>query len=160
MFALFGLILPRKAFVNQHKIQLPQPSFAKKSSGFAKFRKVLWSMLINSELGFSKIQSSCRKADFLQKIRQIREKRWIWGLGVWGAICIVNIIERIAQKLRRIILLHFGLVTFRIHVGKISENLAFLCFSDLADVTMIPNTIFFISGGTRILHIIQTNLFI
>ena len=35
--------------------------------------------------------------------------------GGWGDIVIVNIIERIAQKLHLIILLHFQLVTFRIH---------------------------------------------
>ncbi len=37
------------------------------------------------------------------------------SMGVWGAISIVNMMKRIAQKLRRIILLHFGLVTFRFH---------------------------------------------
>ena len=35
--------------------------------------------------------------------------------GSGGAIVIVNIIRRIAGKLRRIILLHFGLVAFRLH---------------------------------------------
>ena len=32
-----------------------------------------------------------------------------------GVIFIVNIIQRTSRKLRRITLLHFGLVTFRIH---------------------------------------------
>ena len=38
--------------------------------------------------------------------------------GVLGAIFIVNIMKRIVQKLCRTILLHFGLVFFRIHFGK------------------------------------------
>ena len=42
-----------------------------------------------------------------------------WGLGVvQGAIPAVNIIKRIAQKLRIIILLHLGLETFRFIIGK------------------------------------------
>ena len=49
--------------------------------------------------------------------------------GVWGAISIVNIIARIAQKLRRIILLHFGqVVTFRIHFRKKRKVLIFMFF--------------------------------
>ena len=39
----------------------------------------------------------------------------IWGLWGLGAMFIVNIMKRIAQKLLRIILLHLGLVTFRFH---------------------------------------------
>ena len=37
----------------------------------------------------------------------------VWG--VCGAIFIVNFEKRVGQKLRRIILLHFGLVAWRIH---------------------------------------------
>ena len=40
------------------------------------------------------------------------------GGGVWGAISIAIFIERVTQKLRRIILLHSGLVTFRNNFGK------------------------------------------
>ena len=39
---------------------------------------------------------------------------------------IVNIIKRIAQKLRSIILLHFGLVTFRIYFGKKRQVIIFI----------------------------------
>ena len=48
--------------------------------------------------------------------------------GLLGAIFIVNIIKRIAPKLHRIILLHFGLVTFRIHFGKTLNPLIFMVF--------------------------------
>ena len=51
----------------------------------------------------------------------------------------INVKKRVAQKLRIIILLHFGLITFRIHFGK-TPNPSFSCFSDLADVTMTPKT--------------------
>ena len=44
-----------------------------------------------------------------------------------------------AQKLHRVILLHFLLVTFRFMFGKTREIISFV-FSDLADVTMTPNT--------------------
>ena len=37
---------------------------------------------------------------------------------VWGAISTRNFLKKLAQKLRRIILLHFGLRTFRFHFGK------------------------------------------
>ena len=53
-----------------------------------------------------------------------RKPKWIqaksgFGVwGVWGTICTVNFIERMAQKLCRIILLHLGLITFRFHFGK------------------------------------------
>ena len=49
----------------------------------------------------------------------------------------LNIWIRIAQKLRRTILLHFGLVTSRIHFRNIWK-VAFSWFVDLADVTMTP----------------------
>ena len=39
-------------------------------------------------------------------------------VGSGGAIPIVNFIKRLAQRLRIIILFHFGLVTFRIHFPK------------------------------------------
>ena len=59
------------------------------------------------------------------------------GSGVGGGgILIVNIMKRTAGKLRRIILLHFGLVTFR-------------------DVTMTPKPIILHLGGTHIFKKIQ-----
>ena len=59
--------------------------------------------------------------------------------GVWGAILIVNIMKRIIREVRIIILLYFGLVTFRIHYWKSLKPLI-SWFSDLADVTMSPKT--------------------
>ena len=59
--------------------------------------------------------------------------------GVWGAIFIVNMIQRIAQKLSIIILLHFGLVTLGSFLGEL-ENLSSSRFSDLVDVSMTPKT--------------------
>ena len=66
-------------------------------------------------------------------------KNWIWGLGCLGAICIVNAKERLAQKLRSIILFNFGLITFRSHFGKTRTPLMFMIFA-LVDVTMVPST--------------------
>ena len=57
-----------------------------------------------------------KTAEFLWKIRDES------GFGVCGVrevFFIVNFNETVAQKLRRIILLHFGLVTLRFHFGKI-----------------------------------------
>ena len=48
------------------------------------------------------------------------------GSGGSGAIFIVSFIKRLAQKLRRIILLHFGLVTFRIHLKKTRKPYIFM----------------------------------
>ena len=61
-----------------------------------------------------------------------------WGGG--GGILAVNIIKRIGQKLRRIILLQFGLVNFRFHFRKTPKVIIFMFFSDLADVSMAPKT--------------------
>ena len=66
-----------------------------------------------------------KKADFLQKIQDIREKIGIWGLGGLGVI-FTNIIGRIARELRRIILFHLGLVTFRFHHWKTPKPLIFM----------------------------------
>ena len=74
------------------------------------------------------------------------------GFGVWGAILIENIVKQLAQKLRRIILLHFGLVTFWFHLGK-TRQVILLGFSDLADVTMAPKT-----NMIKILKIIQEEI--
>ena len=50
--------------------------------------------------------------------------------------------KRLAQKLRRIILLHFGLELLDLILGK-AENPSFTWFSDLLDVTMAPKTNYF-----------------
>ena len=62
--------------------------------------------------------------------------------GSEGAISTVNLNKRLAQKLRRTILLHFGLIIFKSHFGK-PGNPSFSWFSDLADVTMTPTTNYF-----------------
>ena len=78
---------------------------------------------------------------------------WVWeGLGFISA---VNIMRRIAQKLRRIIWLHFGLVSYRIQFRRTQKPCIFM-FLDLLDVTTTPQSnIIFIFGGTRILQIIH-----
>ena len=43
--------------------------------------------------------------------------------GVWGVISTVNMIERKAQKLRRIILFRFGLIAFLVYLGKARKTL-------------------------------------
>ena len=71
--------------------------------------------------------------------------------GIWGAIFNVNFDKRVAQKLRRIIMLHFGLVTFRLHFGKTWKVFFFMIavervhvsqnhFVELLIHQMIPNT--------------------
>ena len=63
----------------------------------------------------------------LLKIRKNPDKIADLGSrGSGGPISIVNIIKRIAQKLRRIILLRFGQVTFRIHFGKAPKPFIFM----------------------------------
>ena len=64
-----------------------------------------------------------------RKSRNIWDELRIWGLkGFWGVIFIVDIIKRIAPKLRRTILLHFGLVTFRFHFGETRKPIIFTVF--------------------------------
>ena len=65
----------------------------------------------------------------------------------------VHLIERISQKLHRIILLHFGLVTVRFPHGKTQQLINFTFFG-YSDVSMTPKTNV-IFRGTRILKIMQ-----
>ena len=58
---------------------------------------------------------------------------------VWGGIYIVNFMKRVAQNLRRVILLHFGLVIARFHSEKTRKLIMFMMFGFL-DVSMIPKT--------------------
>ena len=56
----------------------------------------------------------------------------IWGLeGLWGGIVLVTIIQRIAQKLCRVVLLHFGIVPFRIHFGRDRKPIIFIIFGPI-----------------------------
>ena len=53
----------------------------------------------------------------------IWEKIRIWGLGcVWWGILIVKLKKRVARKLRRVTLLHFGLVLFDSTSGKFKKS--------------------------------------
>ena len=47
---------------------------------------------------------------------------------VWGVILIVNCIKRLAEKLRRIILVHFGLITFGINFRKTRKLIIVMVF--------------------------------
>ena len=66
--------------------------------------------------------------------RPPRENSGFGVSGVWGAI-----FTRVAQKLRRLILLHFGLIVFRIHFGKTRKPFIFMIFRFLG-VSMTPKT--------------------
>ena len=59
------------------------------------------------------------------------------GGGGGGVIFIVNVMKRIAVKLRRMILLQFGLVTFRFHDGGTLNHLI-LMISGFSDVSLSP----------------------
>ena len=52
----------------------------------------------------------------------------IWDLGGLGTIFIVNSKKRVTRKLRRITLLHFGLVTFNFHFPKFPQSIIFMFF--------------------------------
>ena len=63
---------------------------------------------------------------------------------IWNhfrVIFMVKIIKRITEKLRRIILLHFGLlvIAFRFHYGRDREVIIFM-ISGFSDVSMTPQT--------------------
>ena len=87
---------------------------------------------------------SYRKSMKIPKIR-------IWGLGGLGAIFTVNFKKRIAQKLRRIILLHFGLPTFGCHSGKTQKPFIFMIFG-FWDMFMTPKTNLLNFGDTKVLQ--------
>ena len=97
-------------------------------------------VVILRPVGFSKPSKPSRKAKlngaeektgFLSKIKRNPEKSGFGVQGVWGAILIVNFIERLAQKLCRIILLHFGLVTFMIHFRNPRKPSIFMVFGPI-----------------------------
>ena len=61
-----------------------------------------------------------------RKSRKIQKTLRTWGQRVWGGVFSCNYYKRLAQELRRIILLHFGLVSFRIHSGKTLKPFIFM----------------------------------
>ena len=76
------------------------------------------------------------------------------GFGVWGRVCgaifIINFIaQRIGQTLRRIILLHLGLVTFRIHFRKIRKPFIFMVFGPSGRDHDSQNQLYLILGTPR-----------
>ena len=66
----------------------------------------------------------------------------VWGPGGLGAFFTVNWKLSIAQKLRRIILLHLGLVTSRFHYWKTLNPLIFMIWG-FSDVSMSSKTNYF-----------------
>ena len=76
------------------------------------------------------------------------------GFGVYGGLgshLIVNIIIRIAGKLRRIILLHFGPVTFRINFRKTRKPFIFMVLGPAGLDHGSPNQVFLILETPRYL---------
>ena len=55
---------------------------------------------------------------------------------------IINFNKRGAQKLHRIILLHFGLVTFRFHLGTLRKVIIFMIFGPRGHVHDSQNQLF------------------
>ena len=54
------------------------------------------------------------------------ENSILGGQGGLGVMFTVNIIKRLTEMVRRMILLHFGLMTFRIHYWKTRKPLIFM----------------------------------
>ena len=84
----------------------------------------------------------------------IRKNADFGSRGSGGVICIVIIMKRIARKLRRIILLHFGLVAFRIHFWEIRQRFILMVFGPSGRGGDSQNQ-YHLSLETRILQIIQ-----
>ena len=80
------------------------------------------------------------------------------NVSLGGRCFIVNIIQRIARKLRRIIMLHSGLRTFKIHVGKTSKVNIFMVVGPGGRVHDSQNQSDLPFGNTRILQRIQEQL--
>ena len=90
-----------------------------------------------------------------RKSRKIREKLRTWGLGGLEVISFVNIMKRIAQKLRKTILLHFGLVTFRFHYWKTRKVIICMVSGPGGRDHDSPNQLFLIVEAPRLFKRIQ-----
>ena len=88
---------------------------------------------------FSDVLYSFTALQLFKALWGIRQKIRFWRLGGSGGAFYCKIKTLITPKLCRIILLHFGLITFRFHFGK-SEQSSFFWFLDLVDMTMGPHT--------------------
>ena len=71
--------------------------------------------------------------------RRLERNRVSWGLWALGAMFTVSFKKRVVRKLRIIILLHFGLVTFRSRYGEDRNPFIVMIFAFLY-VPMTPKT--------------------
>ena len=74
---------------------------------------------------------------------------------VWGTIVTLNLKKRRAPTLNRIILLHFGLVTVRSHVKRTRNTIHLNGFQTQRTWPWLLKSIWFISGDTNWLKLIQ-----
>ena len=69
----------------------------------------------------SRALDACPFWDPIENPGNARGKYGFWVWGIWGVIFILNCLnckKRVAQKLRMIIMFHFGLVAFKFHFLK------------------------------------------
>ena len=92
--------------------------------------------------------------DFLQKIIE-KSGFEVWGCP--GSHCYCKSKKRVARKLRRIILLHFGLVTFRFHFGKTRKVSMFMIFGSNGHVHDSQNQLFLIWETSSLAKLICSN---
>ena len=89
--------------------------------------------------------------------RELLEKILFWA-GSLGELCVVNLKKSVVQKLRRIILLHVGLVIFRSHFGNTRKTLHVWGFLDFGTRPWFPKPIRFNIGSTKILQPIEEQI--
>ena len=87
---------------------------------------------------FHKAESWVKATQF-RTIGQSGKKCRFEVCGVWGTIFIVNVMKRLTQKLRRAILLHFGLISFRFRFRKTRKPIICMVVWFLY-VPMLPKT--------------------
>ena len=84
-----------------------------------------WEVAVVGKIGVSQAD---KKLLPLENRGQIRQNVGFWVGGGLGVISAVNIMKRIAQQLRIIIWLHFGLVSYRIQFRKTQKPCIFMFF--------------------------------
>ena len=85
-----------------------------------------------------------KNADVLLDIWEIRANMWIWGLGGWGSVFIVNMIRRIAQKLCRFFAASFWMNNFPSHYWRTWKPLLCLCVGDIWTRPWDPTPVIFL----------------
>ena len=95
-----------------------------------------------STVGWLDLEQAEKKTISYRKSGEIREKSGVGVWEVWEAIFIVHFKKRVAHKLRRITLLHLGLITLRIHFRKTRKPFIFMIFI-FSDVSMTLKTNYF-----------------